>query len=116
MTMAVFSSWSTTRSNTACGRPSPMFQTAGGWFTAKRTALRVWTTSKRTGPTYGRRVCARGWQRAGLSTHKPGGNRMELEDRALPLTRGQLDIWLAVQTGSFGAKWQLGEILRIEGT
>jgi uncharacterized protein YbdZ (MbtH family) len=40
-------------------------QPAGGWFTAKRTALRVWTTSKRTGPIYGRRVCARGWQRAG---------------------------------------------------
>ena len=49
----------------------PMFQTAGGWFTAKRTAQRVWTTSKRTGPIYGRRVCARGWQRAGLSTRKP---------------------------------------------
>jgi hypothetical protein len=52
------------RSNTACGRPSPMFQPAGGWCTAKRTALRVWTTSNRTGPIYGRRVCARGWQRA----------------------------------------------------
>ena len=41
---------------------------------------------------------------------------MELDDRALPLTRGQLDIWLAQATGSFGAKWQLGELLRIEGT
>ena len=41
---------------------------------------------------------------------------MELDDRALPLTRGQLDIWLAQETGSFGAKWQLGELLRIEGT
>ena len=40
---------------------------------------------------------------------------MELGDRALPLTRGQLDIWLAQKTGSFGAKWQLGELLRIEG-
>ena len=37
-------------------------------------------------------------------------------DRNFPLTRGQLDIWLAQQTGSFGAKWQLGELLRIEGT
>ena len=54
------------RSNAACGRPSPMFQRAGGWSTAKRTAPRVWTTSSRIGPTYGRRVCARGWQRAGL--------------------------------------------------
>jgi nonribosomal peptide synthetase DhbF len=41
---------------------------------------------------------------------------MELDNRALPLTRGQLDIWLAQEAGSFGAKWQLGELLRIEGT
>ncbi len=36
--------------------------------------------------------------------------------RSYPLTRGQLDIWLAQETGSFGAKWQLGELLHIEGT
>ena len=41
---------------------------------------------------------------------------MELDDRALPLTRGQLDIWLAQGTGHFGAEWQLGGLLRIEGT
>ena len=41
---------------------------------------------------------------------------MELDDRALPLTRGQLDIWLAEETGRFGAKWQLGVLVRIEGT
>ncbi|WP_245843265.1 condensation domain-containing protein, partial [Mycolicibacterium vulneris] len=40
---------------------------------------------------------------------------MERDDRAFPLTRGQLDIWLAEKSGSFGAKWQLGELLRIEG-
>ena len=40
---------------------------------------------------------------------------MEFDDRALPLTRGQLDIWLAQETGNFGAKWQLGELVRIEG-
>ncbi|RAV12707.1 non-ribosomal peptide synthetase, partial [Mycolicibacterium sp. GF69] len=40
---------------------------------------------------------------------------MDLENGALPLTRGQLDIWLAHESGSFGAKWQLGELLRIEG-
>ena len=34
---------------------------------------------------------------------------------ALPLTRAQLDIWLAEETGRFGAKWQLGVLLRIEG-
>ena len=33
---------------------------------SKRAGLRVWTTSNRTGPIYGRRVCARGWQRTGL--------------------------------------------------
>jgi uncharacterized protein YbdZ (MbtH family) len=27
--------------NTACGRSSPTFQPAGGWFMARRTALRV---------------------------------------------------------------------------
>ena len=41
---------------------------------------------------------------------------MELDDRALPLTRVQLDIWLAQETGRLGAKWQLGELVRIEGT
>src|ERR1700761_758152 len=40
---------------------------------------------------------------------------MELDDRALPLTQGQRDIWLAQKTGSFGAKWQLGELVRIGG-
>jgi hypothetical protein len=56
-----FLCWSTTRSNTAGGRPSSMLPPAGGWFTAESTALGVWTTSNRTGPVYGRRVCARGW-------------------------------------------------------
>ena len=41
---------------------------------------------------------------------------MKLDNRALPLTRGQLDIWLAQEAGSFGAKWQLGELVRIAGT
>src|ERR1700759_2346223 len=40
---------------------------------------------------------------------------MGLADRVLPLTRGQLDIWLAAETGRFGAKWQLGILLRIAG-
>jgi hypothetical protein len=31
-TMAALSSWSTTRSHTARGRPSPTFQLAGGWY------------------------------------------------------------------------------------
>ena len=41
---------------------------------------------------------------------------MELDDRALPLTRGQLDIWLAQETGRFGTRWQLGYLVRLEGT
>ena len=40
---------------------------------------------------------------------------MELDDRALPLTRGQLDIWLAQETGHSGTEWQLGMFVRIEG-
>ena len=41
---------------------------------------------------------------------------MELDSRALPLMRGQLDIWLAQETDRFGARWQLGYLVRIEGT
>jgi amino acid adenylation domain-containing protein/non-ribosomal peptide synthase protein (TIGR01720 family) len=40
---------------------------------------------------------------------------MELDDRSLPLTRGQQDIWLAQQTGHFDVAWQLGVLVRIEG-
>ena len=42
---------------------------------------------------------------------------MELDDGALPLTRGQLEIWLAQETGHSGTEaWQLGLFVRIEGT
>ncbi|MEE2854714.1 MAG: condensation domain-containing protein, partial [Actinomycetota bacterium] len=40
---------------------------------------------------------------------------MRLHDRSLPLTRGQLDIWLAEETGQFAARWQLGVFMRIAG-
>ncbi|MGO9033403.1 amino acid adenylation domain-containing protein, partial [Mycobacterium sp.] len=40
----------------------------------------------------------------------------EREDRALPLTRGQLDIWLAQETGYAGTEWQLGLLVKIAGT
>src|SRR6201987_972210 len=127
-TMSAFSSWSTTRSSTGCVRSSPTFQPAGEWVTAKRTAPHVCTTSNSTGPTYGRRVCARGPQRAVVLTRYvlDRRSRMVLDHRALPLTRaqlteldgqafplmrGQLDIWLAQQTDGFGARWQLGYLL-----
>ena len=35
--------------------------------------------------------------------------------RALPLTRGQLDIWLAQETGHSGTEWQLGVLVRFDG-
>ena len=38
---------------------------------------------------------------------------MGLAERVFPLTRVQLDIWLAQRTGHFGAKWQLGLLVRI---
>ena len=44
------------------------------------------------------------------------GSRMELDDRALPLTRGQLGIWLAQETGHSGTEWQLGVLVKIDGT
>ena len=40
---------------------------------------------------------------------------MEPGERALPLTRGQLEIWLAQETAQLGTEWQLGLFLRIEG-
>ncbi|MEB3983681.1 AMP-binding protein, partial [Mycobacterium sp. 663a-19] len=40
---------------------------------------------------------------------------MKLDERALPLTRAQLDIWLAEQTGRFDAGSQLGVLMRIAG-
>ena len=40
---------------------------------------------------------------------------MELHDQALPLTRGQLDIWLSQETGHLDAKWQLGVLVQIQG-
>src|SRR5277367_6011836 len=40
---------------------------------------------------------------------------MELDDRALPLTRGQLDIWLAQEAGHSATEWHLGLFVRIEG-
>ncbi|BBY36644.1 putative non-ribosomal peptide synthetase [Mycobacterium mantenii] len=38
------------------------------------------------------------------------------EDRALPLTRGQLDIWLSQEAGFAGTQWQLGLLVKIDGT
>jgi amino acid adenylation domain-containing protein/non-ribosomal peptide synthase protein (TIGR01720 family) len=40
---------------------------------------------------------------------------MDLDDRALPLTRGQLDIWLAQETGHSATDWQLGVFARFDG-
>ena len=40
---------------------------------------------------------------------------MKLDERSLPLTRGQLDIWLAEETGLFGARWQLGVFVQFAG-
>ncbi|MEE2852220.1 MAG: amino acid adenylation domain-containing protein, partial [Actinomycetota bacterium] len=37
-------------------------------------------------------------------------------ERVLPLTRGQMAIWLAQQTSHFDAEWQLGVLVRIEGS
>ena len=40
---------------------------------------------------------------------------MELGDGALPLTRAQLDIWLAQETGHAGTDWQIGLLVKIDG-
>ena len=41
---------------------------------------------------------------------------MGVGDRTLPLTRGQLDIWLSQETGYVGTEWQLGLLIKIEGS
>ncbi|RAV13514.1 non-ribosomal peptide synthetase [Mycolicibacterium sp. GF69] len=40
---------------------------------------------------------------------------MELDDGSLPITRGQLDIWLAQEMGQAGTEWQLGLFVKIDG-
>nr|WP_084706896.1 condensation domain-containing protein [Mycobacterium celatum] len=40
---------------------------------------------------------------------------MEIDDEALPLSRGQLDIWLAQETGSFDEEWHIVAHAIIEG-
>ena len=41
---------------------------------------------------------------------------MEIDEGALPLTRAQLDIWLAQETGQAGSDWQIGMLMKVEGT
>jgi glycopeptidolipid biosynthesis protein len=40
---------------------------------------------------------------------------MEPNDGGLPLSRGQLDIWLSQESGLVGTEWQLGLLVRIDG-
>ncbi|KAA0103258.1 amino acid adenylation domain-containing protein [Mycolicibacterium sp. P1-5] len=40
---------------------------------------------------------------------------MELNEAVLPLTRAQLDIWLAQETGQPATDWQLGMLMKVEG-
>ncbi|WP_156744211.1 non-ribosomal peptide synthetase, partial [Mycobacterium sp. E740] len=46
---------------------------------------------------------------------KRGGEHTEVDERALPLTRGQLDIWLAQQMGQLGTEWHVGLFVKIAG-
>ncbi|CDP88242.1 linear gramicidin synthetase subunit D [Mycolicibacterium farcinogenes] len=41
---------------------------------------------------------------------------MQLDQQSLPVTRAQLDIWLAHDLAESGAEWQLGLFVRISGT
>ena len=38
---------------------------------------------------------------------------MEFAEGALPLTRAQLDIWLAQETGHAGTDWQIGMLMKV---
>ncbi|WP_406815529.1 non-ribosomal peptide synthase/polyketide synthase [Mycobacterium sp. M23085] len=46
---------------------------------------------------------------------EPFGRPTDRDYQAYPLTRGQLDIWLAQETGQPGTEWQLGLFVKIEG-
>ncbi|KUH75761.1 non-ribosomal peptide synthetase [Mycolicibacterium novocastrense] len=37
------------------------------------------------------------------------------DDGALPLSRGQLDVWLSQESGLAGTEWQLGLLVRVDG-
>ncbi|WP_319458340.1 non-ribosomal peptide synthetase, partial [Mycobacterium sp. RTGN4] len=41
---------------------------------------------------------------------------MQFDDGVLPVTRAQLDIWLAAQAAQTSTEWQLGLFVKIEGT
>ncbi len=41
---------------------------------------------------------------------------MKLDEQALPLTQGQLDVWLAQEITGSGTEWQMGHFVVIEGT
>jgi condensation domain-containing protein/AMP-binding enzyme len=43
------------------------------------------------------------------------GESMGRDGLALPLTRGQLDIWLSQESGYAGTEWQLGLLVKIAG-
>ncbi|WP_245845846.1 condensation domain-containing protein, partial [Mycobacterium arosiense] len=46
---------------------------------------------------------------------EPCGRPTDPDAQAYPLTRGQLDIWLAQESGQSGTEWQLGLFVKIEG-
>ncbi|ORA45056.1 non-ribosomal peptide synthetase, partial [Mycolicibacterium celeriflavum] len=46
---------------------------------------------------------------------KRGAEPSALDEGALPLTRGQLDIWLAQQMGQLDTEWHVGLFVKIDG-
>src|SRR6478735_2776342 len=107
-----------TRSSTACGRALPKCPQGGGRSMAKRTVLTAWSSLSRIGRISDPRACVSGWRATGLFS----ANRqwklntyMEPDGGTLPLSRGQLDIWLSQESGLAGTEWQLGLLGRIDG-
>src|ERR1700742_663875 len=102
-----------------------MFQPGGGWPTGTPTGPRAWITSRGIGRAFGRNLCATGWRRGTiLVSGHPGygslwggglGESMGRDELALPLTRGQRDIWLSQESGDAGTEWQLGLLIKIAG-
>jgi glycopeptidolipid biosynthesis protein len=91
----------------------------------KPSVPRARITSSKVRRTFGRNLCATGWRwgRILISHHSGArgrvggvlGESMGRDGLALPLTRGQLDIWLSQESGYAGTEWQLGLLAKIEG-
>lgn len=71
----------------------------------------AWSTSRRTGPISGPRLCERGWpgsRRTVTESRRCRETSTERDNRGLPSARARLDIWHDQEMGHSGTQWQVG--------